>query len=101
MDPQMQAMMTGLGAGGGQSGSATPNAYQPMGKAGDRVTICGGLKMLVDQLNGYGSLLNGQGLTQLANDLYKASYQTNSVCEKLEKGMQPGEPAPGQQQQPV
>jgi hypothetical protein len=98
MDPQMQAMMAGLQQGQGQGGSTTPNAYQPQGRAADRGTICGGLKVLVDQLNSYGSLLNGQGLTQLANDLYKASYQTNSVCEKLEKGMTPGEPAPGQQQ---
>jgi|SRR6516162_2973850 hypothetical protein len=97
MDPQMQAMQQGLQQGQQQVGSTTPNAYQPMGRAGDRNTICGSLKTLVDQLNRYGSLLNGQGLTELANDLYKASYQVNTVCEKIEKGMTPGEPAPGQQ----
>jgi hypothetical protein len=86
MDPQMMAMMQGTQSGAQQAQSIMPNAAQPQGAPNQKVAIlCGSLKLVVDRLNELGSLLNSQGKTELANDLYKASFTTNTVVEKLEK----------------
>lgn len=87
MDPMMNAAMSGIQAGQQQVGSITPNAAQPQGAPNPNAILCGSLKMVVDQLMKYASILNSQGATgtQLANDLYKSAYQVNTVCEKIEK----------------
>jgi len=85
MNDLLNATMQGINQGQDQARSITPNAAQPQGAPGQRNIICGSLKLVVDRLNEFGSLLNSQGLTQLANDLYKAGYSVNTVCEKLEK----------------
>lgn len=81
--PMLNAAMNGVQQG--QNASITPSSAQPQGAPGLRNKLCGDLKWMVDKLNYLGSLLNGEGLTEYANDLYKSSYQVNTVCEKLEK----------------
>lgn len=87
-NPMINAAMQGIQSGMQQAQSSPPSAYQPQGVQQGRNILCGSLKLIVDQLNKLGSLLNSQGLTELATDLYKASMQTNTVCGKLEKEAQ-------------
>jgi len=87
--PQSQAMDQGFQQGNQQTGGITPNASQPQGAPAKHALLCAQLKNIVDALNQSASMLNQEaGMTALANDLYKASYTTNKVCEDLEKGNQ-------------
>jgi hypothetical protein len=91
MDPSTMSMLSGAyqGVQQGNQGSVMPSGFQPQGAPANRIDIQS-LKTIVDAINKFASLLNSQGQTQLATDLYKSATQINTVLSKLEKGMTQG-----------